>query len=110
MRPPTGTRNDVIDRIGMPTAVLTAMRITHEDRFARQRSASEERDPHDVSEADHRRNGEREVRRADLRIILVNDLCLAGEHQTDGTAGGDHRQRLVRCVEDERALHGQANR
>ena len=40
------------------------------------------------------------------RAVVLDDVGLVGEHEARGAAGGHDGERLVRCVQHERAAHG----
>ena len=95
----------MVDRVGKPSAVLAPMLVAGEHRPARQSRAPVERHLDDIPEPDHHGIGHFEACGVQHRAVVFHQVGLLGEHEAYRTAARHHRERLVRCVQHQRAPH-----
>jgi hypothetical protein len=93
----------VVDVLGRAAAVLAAVVVPGEDRPPGQRDARPERDPHEVGEADHARDGHAEALGVQLGVIARDDLGLLLQDEDDRPPHRDHAERLEAGVEHQRS-------
>ncbi len=89
--------------------VLARMPVPGEDRPARQRSSRAEGDLDVVAEAHDGRRLQGDALRPEDRPVLRDDLGLLLEDEHDRPLRCDHREGLVRGVENERSSHGRSS-
>src|SRR5581483_9807335 len=98
--------NDVVDVLGVGTAVLAPVTVAGEHSPTVQRRPGAERDLYEVREANHRGHGERGPFRVQLLVGGVQDLGLLLQHEHHRPPNGHDAQRLVGRVEHQRLGHG----
>ena len=100
------TRKDVIDRVGVRTAVLATMFVTGEDCSTRHSAATHVWHLHHVPQPDHR--GLRKVEPLGMQhdAVVFEHFSLLRQHKTGSPAGRHDGQRLIAGIENERVVHG----
>ncbi len=102
VRPTPAPRDDMIDVLGLRTAVLAAMPVTNEHRAAGDGDAGLVGDADVVDQADDGRFGEPRPGGVEVLAGAVQQLGLVGEHQDEGSSRGDDRERFERRIQNER--------
>ncbi len=103
--PPLNLRDDVIDVLSTPTAVLAPMIVTEEDGSSRDRHRSLIRYGHVSAETNHRWHSEGHGLCVPRAVAACNEIGALAVEQHDGASSRHHRQWLVARVEDQRSHH-----
>src|SRR4051812_15657017 len=95
VRTTTGARNDVIDRqiSALLAAILAGVIVANED-FAPGQFDARSWTLDEIDEANHSRRFELSRRRADHRVVNLENLCFAVDDEDDGTPDVTDVERL----------------
>lgn len=107
--PSPASGNDVVHILGLRSAVLALEVVPDEDRPPRQRRARSERDLHEVVEPDDRRRSDLDPLGMEDLAVVVDDLGFAFQGEDYRPPDGDHAQRLVRRIQDQRTSQSAAS-
>ena len=106
VHPTARTRHDMINRIGGSAAVLASMSIARKHCSTGQRCPSVIRNFDHITQPNNEGGWNGNCCCMHPRTVIFHDVCLVRQHQTHRPTGGYDTERLVCCVEDERATHG----